>query len=62
MKCECGKEFTGNFCPNCGKPAMQPSAGYAVQPPVQMPATVSHRIRLLKQRLLSLLQTIQIPI
>ena len=21
MKCECGKEFEGRFCPNCGKPA-----------------------------------------
>ncbi len=21
MRCECGKEFEGNFCPNCGRPA-----------------------------------------
>lgn len=21
MKCECGNQFEGNFCPACGKPA-----------------------------------------
>ena len=23
MKCKCGKEFEGNFCPNCGRPAIE---------------------------------------
>lgn len=31
MKCECGAEFTGKFCPNCGKPAQQISTEPASQ-------------------------------
>ena len=23
MKCECGREYEGSFCPSCGKPASQ---------------------------------------
>lgn len=37
MKCECGGEFTGNFCPYCGKPVQTPSREAVTQRPEEKP-------------------------